>query len=82
MNDRSPYQDRAIRNYYKNRGAIAEQRAQELVSELFLSSGKKRQRHWDNLVTHLKALGVPQGQIDRLRAADNPEMVAMVLKKL
>jgi hypothetical protein len=44
MAKRSSHQDKIIRNYYQNRDAIALQRAQELVTELYLASGKKRVR--------------------------------------
>jgi hypothetical protein len=82
MNDRSSYQNRVIRNYYRQRGAIAEQRAQELITELYLTSGKKREKNWEHLVSHLKALGMPPKQIDHLRAQDNPELVARAVQKL
>lgn len=80
--ERSPFQKRVVRNYYQNRGAIALQRAHELVTELYLSTGKKRQRHWEHLVTHLKALGMSPKQIDHLRTADNPELVARALQNV
>ncbi len=80
--ERSPRAKRIIRDYYQNREAIALQRAHELVTELYLSSGKKRERHWEHLITHLKALGFPQSQIDHLRSADNPELVARALKRV
>jgi hypothetical protein len=82
MAKRSRYQQRVIKSYYDNREAIALQRAQELVSELYLTEGKKRERHWQTLATHLQALGVKQDQIEHLVAQDNPEQVAELLKKL
>jgi heme oxygenase len=82
MPQRTRYQERIIRNYYQNRGAIALQRAQELLSELYLTTGKRRAQHWKNLAGHLEALGLKQEQIDHLIAQDNPEVVATVLNKL
>ena len=82
MGKRSSYQSRAINNYYQNREAIAIQRLQELVTELYLAEGKKRVRYWENIVTHLNALEVKQSQIDHLVAEDNPELVANLVKKL
>jgi hypothetical protein len=81
MAKRSKHQDRVIRNYYQNREAIAIQRLQELITELYLSEGKKRERHWKNVATHLAALGIKQAQIDHLIKADNPELVANLVKK-
>lgn len=80
MEKRSKFQQKAIKNFYDNRGAIALQRAQELVTELYLTEGKMRQRHWKSLATHLLALGEKQEKIDQLIAQDNPEAVANLLK--
>jgi hypothetical protein len=66
MAERSRYQQNIIRNYYENRDTIALQRAQELVTELYLSEGKTRQRHWKNLAGHLEKLGVEPATITRL----------------
>ena len=78
----SKYQQKAIQNYYENRDAISMQRLQELVTELYLSEGKKRQRYWDQVATHLGKLGVKQAQIDHLVSQDNPELVAKLVEKL
>ena len=82
MKTYSKHQQKIIKNYYDNRESISLQRAQELVTELYLSEGKKRQRCWDQLVGHLAKLGVPQSQIDHLVAKDNPELVAQRVQKL
>ena len=82
MKNRSKYQQKIIKNYYENRDAIALQRAQELVTELYLSDGKKRQRCWDHLSGHLAKLGMKQSQIDHLISMDNPELVAQTVQKL
>lgn len=82
MAKRTKYQDKVIRNYYQNREAIAIQRLQELVTELYLTEGKKRERHWQSLANHLSALGVKPEQIDHLIKKDNPELVANFIKTL
>lgn len=75
----SNYQQKVIKRYYDNSDAIGLQRAQELVSELYLSEGKKRQKVWDALVKNLEKAGVPASQIAHLREQDNPELVAKLL---
>ncbi|GIW92008.1 MAG: hypothetical protein KatS3mg110_0049 [Pirellulaceae bacterium] len=80
--DYTPYQQRVIRNYYDNRQAVALQRASELVTELYLSEGKRRQQHWKHLASHLEALGVKPAQIAHLMEQDKPELVAKLLKQL
>ena len=82
MENRTKFQEKAIRNYYNNRDDIAVQRIQELVTEVYLSEGKKRAQHWKNMITHLQALKIPQKQIDKLVADDKPEQVAQYLEKL
>jgi hypothetical protein len=82
MADHSKYQQKVIRNYYENRDTLALQRAQELVTELYLSEGKKRQKHWESLALHLGKLGVKPDVIEHLRQQDKPELVASLVKKL
>ena len=82
MPQRSRYQERIIKNYYDNREAIALQRVQELVTELYLAEGKARDKHWKNLASHLQKLGVAQVTIDHLLAQQNPELVAKVVQDL
>lgn len=82
MTQRSTHQERIIRNFYRNREAIALQRAQELLTELYLSTGKRRTQHWRALAGHLETLGLKPEQIDHLVAQDNTELAANVVKKL
>ncbi|MCH2598765.1 MAG: hypothetical protein ACON5G_08460 [Pirellulaceae bacterium] len=82
MAERSNYQNKVIKNYYDNRENIALQRCQEIVTELYLATGKKRQRQWDLLATHLEKLEVAQATIDHLRTQDNIEVVANFVTNL
>jgi hypothetical protein len=82
MAERSKFQQKAIRNFYDNREGIALQRAQELVTELYLAEGKARTRHWKTLATHLQALGVKPVKIEQLTEQDNPELVAKLVEEL
>jgi len=79
--ERSRHQEKIIKNYYKNRDSIGLQKAQEAVTELYLSEGKKRATVWKRLASHLEKVGLPASQIDHLREQDDPEMVAKVLEK-
>ena len=82
MSNYSKHQQRIIKNYYENRDSIALQRVQELVTELYLAEGKKRERHWKSLANHLEKLGVKQDHIDHLIKQDNPELVANLVQNL
>ena len=52
------------------------------MTELYLATGKKRQRQWDLLATHLEKLEVAQATIDHLRTQDNIEVVANFVTNL
>jgi hypothetical protein len=82
MSEYTKFQQKVIRSYYDNREGIALQRVQELVTELYLSTGKKRDKHWDSLALHLGKLGVKPDVIEHLRSEDKPELVATLVKKL
>ncbi len=82
MPQRSKFQEKAIKNYYDNREAIALQKVQEYVTELYLSEGKNRATYWKRIAGHLEKLSVDQKTIDHLISQDKPELVAALVKKL
>jgi hypothetical protein len=82
MAERSPYQQRIIRNYYENREDIMIQRLGELVTDLFLAEGKAKIKLWKRAAEILEKLKVPKNQIQHLVGSDNPTLVANMLKKL
>lgn len=82
MQDFTPYQQKIIKRYYDNQDILQLQRLAELVSDLYLSTGKKRQGVWTRLVSAMQKLGVPPSRIDHLRQQDKPELVAQLVKEL
>ncbi len=82
MSDFTPYQQKIIKRYYDNQGPLQLQRLAELVSELYLSEGKKRQGVWTRIISAMQKLGVPQSRIDHLHRQDKAELVAQVVKEL
>jgi hypothetical protein len=81
MADYTPHQQKIIKRYYDNQDAIMRQRLAELVGELYLSTGKKRQRTWASIENALQKLGVLQTRIDHLKRQDNPALLAEVVKE-
>ena len=79
MENYSNHQQKCIKNYYNNRESIAFQRVGELVTELYLTEGKKREKVWDSITNHLGKMGVKPDRIAHLRAKDQPELVAKLL---
>ncbi len=82
MSDYTPHQQKIIKRYYDNQDTLQRQRLAELVSELYLSEGKKRQRIWQAAAAAMQKLGVPQTRIDHLVKQDNPALLAEVVKEL
>jgi hypothetical protein len=82
LDDYTPYQQKIIKRYYNNQDAIQQQRLAELVTELYLAQGKKRQRAWSAAAAAMQKLGVAQSRIDHLLQKDDPALVAEVVKEL
>jgi hypothetical protein len=80
--DYTPHQQKIIKRYYDNQDTLQRQRLAELVSELYLSAGKKRQRVWASIVAAMEKLGVPASRVEHLRKQDNPALVAQLVKEL
>jgi len=82
MAKRSAYQQRVIRDYYRNQDAILVQRLGELLTDLYLAEGKARTRLWKRVETAMEKLEVPKKQIQHIVQSDNPTLVADLLKQL
>jgi len=80
--DYTPYQQKIIKRYYDNQDTLLRQRLAELVGELYLSQGKKRQKAWASAAAAMQKLGVPQARIGHLLKLDNPALVAELVKEL
>jgi hypothetical protein len=82
MADYTPYQKKIIDRYYKNFDAIKSQRLADLVGELYLTEGKKRERLWTQAAETLRALEFPESRVEHLLAKRDPALLADVLKEL
>jgi hypothetical protein len=82
MADLTPHQQKIVKRYYDNQDLLQLQRLEELVSELYLSTGKKRQGVWTRVVAAMQKLGVPKTRIEHLQQQDKPELVAELVKEL
>jgi predicted Mrr-cat superfamily restriction endonuclease len=80
--ERSKYQQNIIKNYYDNREAISLQRLSELVTELYLAEGKKREKQWQYIIAALEKLKIPKERIDNLIKKDNPALLAKLVEEL
>lgn len=82
MAKRSAYQQRVIRDYYRNQDAILLQRLGDLVTDLYLAEGKRRVQLWKRAATTLAKLDIPADQVQHVVQSDNPTLLANVLKQL
>jgi hypothetical protein len=82
MADHSPYQQKIIKRYYKNFDAIQSQRLSELVTELYLAEGKKRDRLWKQVVESLTRLEFPSSRIDHLMQKRDPALLVGIIQEL
>ena len=76
------YQKQVIQRYYDNRDHLAEQRLAELVSDLYLAEGKKKDRLWQSAGEFMAKLGMPQSRIDHIMKTRDPVLLAGVVEEL
>jgi hypothetical protein len=82
MADYSNYQKKVIRSFYDNRESGDEQRLAELVTNIYLSSGKKLDKLWVQAEETMVRLRVPRKRVDHLLKAKDPTLIAEVVKEL
>jgi len=81
MPDYTPHQKRIIRNYYDNRSDLMLQKLAELVSELAIEPDEKtRRRLWARAEKALRTLKVPSARIAKILEAQDPNLLAEVVK--
>jgi hypothetical protein len=80
--DYTPYQEGVIRRYYAQQPDILQRRLAELVSDLYLADGSKRQQLWLRAAEIMSKLAVPRSRIDHLLRKGDPALLAQVTKEL
>lgn len=82
MKDRTPYQQKIIKRYYENFDDIKRSQLAEIVTEVYLAEGKKRDRLWRRVETILRSIEFPQTRIALLMERRDPAYLAEVLKEI
>ena len=54
----------------------------DLVGELYLAAGKKKEKAWQNAAKTMEKLDVPKSRIEHLMKEKKPELVAELVKEL
>ena len=82
MKKHSAYQQKLIRNYYKNREAIMVQSLGEIVSELWLAPDEFRRRQlWGRAAKALRNLGVTEEEITPLVESRDEKALARFISQ-
>ncbi len=78
----SAHQQKIIKRYYENIDQVAWQRLSELVADLYLAEGKKRERLWVSAASFMQKMKVPQARIDAIVEKKDIEKLAVLVKEL
>jgi hypothetical protein len=76
------HQQGIIKRYYQNLDKIQLQRLSELVTDLYLADGKKRDKLWASAATTMKKLELPEQRIDHLVGKKDVALLAALVKEL
>ncbi len=82
LDDYTKHQQGIIKRYYANLDKIQVQKLSELVTELYLAEGKKRDKLWKSAAAAMEKIGVPKQRIDHLVASNKPELLAALVQEL
>jgi hypothetical protein len=82
LEDYTKYQQGIIKRYYENADTIQLQRLSEIVGDLYLASGKRKDKLWQAAAKAMQVLKVPPDRIDHLIAQANPELLAKLVQEL
>jgi len=81
MTDYTPYQRGIIKRYYEHKRDLMLQKLGELVSDLMVAETEgQRRRLWARAEKALKNLKVPSARIARILEAQDPNLLAEVIK--
>jgi hypothetical protein len=80
--DFTKHQQGIIKRYYANIDTIAVQKLAELVTELYLAEGKKRDKLWKSASSLMQKIEIPQERIDHIVGKNDPALLANLVKEL
>jgi hypothetical protein len=82
MEDFTRHQQGIIKRYYDHQDTIQLQKLSELVADLYLAEGKKREKAWKSAAAAMQKLKVPQSRIDHVVKSDDPKLLANLVTEL
>ena len=78
----SAYQQNVIKRYYENRDAIDDQRLAELVTNLYLATGKKQAKMWETAEQIMQRMELPESRISHVMESKDPAVLARIVEEL
>ena len=82
LDDYTKHQQGIIKRYYQNQDKIQVQKLAELVTELYLAEGKKKEKLWKSAIALMQKLDVPQSRIDHITQKQDVALVANLVKEM
>jgi hypothetical protein len=81
MENYSKHQQGIIKRFYENYDKIQFQKLSELVTELFLAEGKKKDKLWTQTETLMLKLNVPPTRVDHICKTRDVTLLAKLVKE-
>lgn len=78
----SKHQQGIIKRYYENRESIDGEKLSELVTNLYLAEGRKKEKLWKSAEDIMTRLKVPPERVRHVIASADPTILAEVVKDL
>ncbi len=80
--DYTNYQKKVIQRYYDNRDSIDQTRLAELVTSIYLETGKKQEKSWKAAEEVMRRLKVPETRIAHVMQSADPAVLAAVVEDI
>ena len=78
----SEYQKKVIQRFYDNRDQTDHQRLSELVTNIYLETGKKQQKSWVAAEEVMRRLKVPESRIQHVMESRDAAILAAVVEDI
>ncbi len=82
MENFSKHQQGIIKRYYQNVDQITWQKLSELVGDLYLAEGKKKEKLWQSAAAYMEKMEVPNERIAHILEKKEPAMLARLVEEL
>jgi hypothetical protein len=76
------HQQGIIKRYYEHFDKIQLQKLSELVTDLYLAEGTKKDKLWQSAATAMQKLKVPQSRIDHILGKKDLNLLAALVKEI